>query len=66
MLETELAEILCREELRLTGIGHESDMVTHHTHLVQTRLPIEEDEATNASGETSVTGHKSTHTPFLR
>ena len=50
-LETELAKISCREGLRLTGIGHESDTVTHHTHLVQTGLPIEEDETTNASGE---------------
>ena len=26
----------------LTGIWHQLDSVTHHTHLVQTRLPIKE------------------------
>ena len=28
----------------LTGVGHEPYTMTHHTHFVQTGLPIEEDK----------------------
>lgn len=28
----------------LTGIWHQSDTMTHHTHFVQTRLPIEQNK----------------------
>ena len=30
----------------LTGVGHQLDSVTHHAHLMQTRLSVEEYVAT--------------------
>lgn len=29
-------------QMARTGVRHESDSMTHHTHLVQTRLTVEE------------------------
>jgi hypothetical protein len=33
------------DEPTLTGVRHKFNTMTHHTHLVQTRLTIEQDKA---------------------